>query len=229
MPCLKWEDRVQLLSGNEEAQIVEYLWGCADKIWQGGHVSEDASNSDSSQSPANALDHFAAWKEYERIAMHFNDLLLRIRSQSLAAVAAFATIAGVLLKTDAVGAPFHWGILSAVFAALAIFWLAIWILDFRYYNRLLLGAVNALIEIEENSRDGKDPPRIDLSTKIEEAVKAGWINKDFGAPSACWCFYSLVMFVLLAGMIASYCHHRHDASALITKPITSSVPTIDIF
>jgi hypothetical protein len=36
-----------------------------------------------------------AWKEYERVAMHFNDLLIRFRSQSLAAVAAFATIAGV--------------------------------------------------------------------------------------------------------------------------------------
>src|SRR5687768_9888149 len=60
-------------------------------------------------------DLFALWKEYEGIAMHFNDLLLKIRTQSLAAVAAFATIAGVLLKGDDVSQAIRWGTLTMVF------------------------------------------------------------------------------------------------------------------
>src|SRR5689334_15742825 len=88
---------------------------------------------------------FALWKEYEAIAMHFNDLLLKIRTQSLAAIAAFATVASVLLKEEGVGGQVRWGTLSVVFLALCVFWVAVWIIDFAYYNRLLLGAVRALV------------------------------------------------------------------------------------
>ena len=34
---------------------------------------------------------FEVWQEYEKIAMHFNDLLMRLRTQALGAVAALAT------------------------------------------------------------------------------------------------------------------------------------------
>jgi len=42
------------------------------------------------------INRFDLWKEYERVAMHFNDLIIRLRSQSLGGVAAFATLAGVV-------------------------------------------------------------------------------------------------------------------------------------
>ena len=55
------------------------------------------------------FDLLGLWKEYEAVAMHFNDLLIRIRTQSLAAVAAFATVAGLLLKEESISHELRWG------------------------------------------------------------------------------------------------------------------------
>jgi hypothetical protein len=41
------------------------------------------------------------WEKYEDIAMHFNDLLIRLRTQALAAVAAISTLATIFGKTGA--------------------------------------------------------------------------------------------------------------------------------
>jgi len=146
------------------------------------------------------FDLFCVWKEYEAVAMHFNDLLIRLRTQSLAAVAAFATGASVLLRSGLLGPDFHWEVLTGVFSFLAVFWLAVWLLDFMYYNRLLLGAVRALVNLEAGSANNRILT-IDLSTKIESTVR-----KPFGNwPRAVgiWLFYSLVFCLLLAGAIVS--------------------------
>jgi hypothetical protein len=45
---------------------------------------------------ARDFDLFELWKEYEGLSQHFNDRLMRLRSQSLAAVATFAIGASVL-------------------------------------------------------------------------------------------------------------------------------------
>jgi len=158
------------------------------------------------------FDLFEVWKECQKIATHFNDLLIRIRSQSLAAVATFATIAGVLVKGESINADLRWGALTAVFSILSIFWLAIWFLDFTYYNRLLLGAVNALIEIEEASRSNVHITQLILSTKIVASVKKGisrrsnkyWAGEKIGR----WVFYSLVFVVLLSGTMVSLYNWR---------------------
>ncbi len=113
------------------------------------------------------LDYFKVWKEYEGVAMHFNDLLIRLRTQALGGVAVIAAIATVIAKGD-IGFELKWGILLISFILLTIFWIAIWILDLRYYNRLLLGAVDAILELENESKEGKPINKIILSTRIEE-------------------------------------------------------------
>ena len=95
---------------------------------------------------------FQLWDKYESVAMHFNDLILKIRIQALGAVAAISTIAGILNKIGNDNQSFNWTISSGVFLFLIIFWVAIWIIDFRYYNRLLIGAVTAILELEELSK-----------------------------------------------------------------------------
>ena len=151
-------------------------------------------------------DLFRAWREYERIAMHFNNLLIRLRTQSLGAVAAFATLAGVALKGD-VPTQIRWDTLAATFFLLAFFWLAIWILDFAYYNRLLLGAVNELIKIEKASSNGGGLQKINLSTGIQEALKKqGESSKPFSSlrsSTGCWLFYAIVFSVLLVGLFVA--------------------------
>jgi hypothetical protein len=155
------------------------------------------------------FDLFEVWKKYEELAQHFNDLLMRLRSQSLGAVAAFATAASVLLKGDAIGTDFRWGSLVAVFSSLSVFWLAIWMLDFLYYNRLLLGAVDALEKIEDESTRRNRIFEINLSTRIEAVVARrmkyveekrdvhGKKKSSLKRAKGLWWFYGLVMGLLL--------------------------------
>ena len=181
------------------------------------------------------FDLYKVWKDYEEIAMHFNDLLLKIRTQSLAAVAAFATIAGVLLKGESISHELRWGTLTAVFSALCVFWLAIWILDFTYYNRLLLGAVKALVRIERESKSSNRTSSIYISTYIERAValrdpqaqaaslddaveKAAvladpTVPEGFELSKGRWTFYSLVFVLLVSLTVASIIQYRSPGSA----------------
>lgn len=148
------------------------------------------------------FDLFRVWKEYEALAMHFNDLLMRLRSQSLAAVATFATAASVLLKTDAIGTDFSWGTLATVFGSLFVFWIAIWLLDFFYYNRLLLGAIDALEEIEKESKTASRVFQIELSTRIEKAIKRP--RKRRRRSKGLWLFYGIVALLLFTAAGLSF-------------------------
>jgi hypothetical protein len=150
--------------------------------------------------PSAVFDRFQLWKEYEGVAMHFNDLIIRLRSQSLGAVAAFATLAAVFVKNDTT-AELRWGLLMGAFALLSMFWVAVWALDLGYYNRLLAGAVDALLIIESESQGSKSVDRIELSTKIEARVKSGGV----GTNTYRIIFYVVVFLALLAGLAVSAC------------------------
>src|SRR5215469_6312528 len=150
---------------------------------------------------------FELWQKYEDIAMHFNDLLIRLRTQALGAIAALVTIIGVFAKA---GEDRHtsWEMVAFAFAILLAFWLAIWVIDFCYYNRLLKGAVAALLEVEKQSKDKLYHRPIDMSTKIEAAV-AGHLKREPQEPTEWqlgrgrWIFYVLVACTLLGGFAFS--------------------------
>lgn len=149
-----------------------------------------------------SFDRLKVWKEYEQVAMHFNDLLMRLRTQSLAAIGAVATLAGIVLTSEgSVG--LRWATLAGVFSLLIFFWVAVWILDFVYYNRLLGGAVDALLEIESESPDQKRVPQLTLSTRIEAAVAGASRAAYWTRAKAWWLFYSVVFGALVTGLIVS--------------------------
>ena len=135
--------------------------------------------------------------------MHFNDLILKVRMQALGALAAVVTIGGVLLKTVPPTQDLPWGVVTSVFLVLLAFWIAIWLLDFKYYNRLLMGAVDSLLALEDaiNSRKKID---FNMSHKIEAAVlgKAPTHRQD-GTPTGPLLFYLIVTAVLIAGVVYS--------------------------
>src|SRR6266849_2048762 len=108
------------------------------------------------------------WDKYEKIAMHFNDLLIRLRTQALGAAAAISALIGVFGKTDS--GLYSWHISAAVFFFLCVFWVAIWVIDFRYYHLLLVGAVDAIVDLEATSKTMTHVTHIDISTRIEQAV-----------------------------------------------------------
>lgn len=141
----------------------------------------------------------AAWEKHEKIAMHFNELILKIRTQALGAVAAIVTIGGILVKTLPAESHVPWGLLAIVSLLLFLFWLAIWLLDFLYYNRLLQGAVKSLLQLEDaiNSGNGIE---FNMSHKIKDAVDGKCKQPAYRGP---WVFYSIVGLALLAGTIVS--------------------------
>lgn len=160
---------------------------------------------------------FKRWREYERVAMHFTDLLIRLRSQALAAIGGFAAIAGVLLKSADILERVRWEAMAVVFGTLAILWLAIGVLDFAYYSRLLKGAVRALLDLERTSAG-----KLQLSTSIEKAVRPhGGADKTAGWPWGIWVFYILVLVVLAAATAAAWhlATHSPELSQALPKNV----------
>lgn len=141
------------------------------------------------------------WEQYEGIAMHFNDLLIRLRTQSLAGVAAISAVVGIFSKEGGAGdIHLDWAIAQAIFLAMAGFWLAIWCLDIGYYNRLLNGAVNAIIELEKSTAPNATfSGEIDMSQRIEAQFEKKWLNWEKGSYYGVVSFYFIVFVLLLAG------------------------------
>ena len=153
------------------------------------------------------LDLYQVWQKYEDIAMHFNDLILKVRIQALGGVAAIITVASFVFKAKG---DIHWGILTAMFGFLLLLWIAIWILDFTYYNRLLLGAIDALLKIEQLSKTNNTINLLDMSHKIEAAVHGDTpTHKRKGLVWGPILFYSLVVMGLSIGLIFSVIKYLH--------------------
>ncbi len=161
-------------------------------------------NQTTSAESQEGIDIFELWKEYEKIAMHFNDLLIRLRSQALGGVAVISILVSFLSKGD-VPEVFRWGFLSGTFFVLALFWVAIWCLDFLYYNRLLLGAIKEILRLEEMTETESRIKKINLSTTIEEMVVEGPPDRKLIKEilSGRCLFYSIVLFTLLAAFLFS--------------------------
>jgi hypothetical protein len=134
--------------------------------------------------PASFEDVLKLWSKHEDTAIHFNDLLIKLRIQILGGVSISGTLAATIIKEK------NSYSLRYIFLSFLIIWIAVWILDICYYSRLLSGAVEATIEIE------KSFPRFQLSTKIKKSVNKNW-NKVGGVQS----FYSIIFIGLFVSFI----------------------------
>src|SRR5690348_1203969 len=153
----------------------------------------------------------SAWEKHEKIAMHFNELILKLRIQALGAIAAMVTIGGALLKVDISSSQLPWGLLACVFGILFLFWIAVWLLDFLYYNKLLMGAVDCLLALEK-AISGRKRITFEMSHKIERAVlrepPTHRVKRSMLGPSL---FYVIVASVLLgAALYSAAIHIRHE-------------------
>jgi hypothetical protein len=110
--------------------------------------------------------------------MHFNELLIKLRVQALGGVTISGTLATAILKPET-----NYYSLKFVFPSFLIAWLAIWCLDMYYYNRLLSGAADAIIELE------KQFSSFQLSTKTAEEIRKSKNGRIW--------FYSIVLIGLL--------------------------------
>lgn len=157
------------------------------------------------------------WAKYEDIAMHFNDLLMRLRSQSLAGIAAIATAVGIFAKSGVGNSRASWLIAAGIFTAAGMFWVAIWFLDFMYYNRLLLGAVSALRELEKETQVGNVPIGINMSTLIEAEFKRPLTLDDYRRFLGVMTFYLIVLAAIAFGAAISIFMYLHTPLTAINQ------------
>lgn len=107
------------------------------------------------------------WFHYEEVAMHFNDLLMQYRLQLLGGFGAVGTVASYLIGGRVDDQRRRNWLRFLVSAGMLVLLAAAASLDVWYYDRLLRGAVKALLELETQN------PQIQLSTRIEETVGIG--------------------------------------------------------
>ena len=140
--------------------------------------------------------------------MHFNDLIIRLRIQSIGGLAALATVLGIVLKTtNGIDETFNYGLAITALIFLMLCWIAIWVLDLRYYNRLLEGSVNAILELEKNKESFLEKKEINLSSNIERAFKVrfeheakGWKVRIFNGRNG---FYLIVLSALVLILLST--------------------------
>jgi hypothetical protein len=138
------------------------------------------------------------WGKYEDIAMHFNELLIRLRTQALGAVATIVTAAGFLVSRGSTSvAEEPWWAVLVVSLLLLIAWCTLWMIDLFYYCKLLRGAVNSLLKLERES-DGV----LDLSTNIEQLFRPpNEHERRLNWPL--WAFYGPIALFLLTVTVFS--------------------------
>ncbi|MFV1977572.1 MAG: hypothetical protein ACC651_17670 [Candidatus Scalindua sp.] len=171
-------------------------------------------------------DIFKVWKEYEGVAMHFNELIIQLRVRALGGVAAISALVGVFSKGDT-PEDFRWGILVSVLVLLCFVWIAIWLLDIRYYNRLLIGAVRAILEVETLSKQHVKIKKLNMSHRIEGAVSGDFsgLGKEPFWSGRRW-FYILVFIALLLGVCFSLGQYYISKGRHVPQPVyeTSQMP-----
>jgi len=155
------------------------------------------------------------WNKYEMIAMHFNDLLMRFRTQGLAGLTAVSGLATVFANAKGITTSF----LPVFFGVLCLFWTGAWVLDTGYYSKLLKGAVDELLDLEKRTKTSDGVYAIQMSSGIARATGARWRKWIH------W-FYGLVLLGLLGVTTLTtgfYFTHRTDSDTTSSLPLTGTI------
>lgn len=114
----------------------------------------------------------AVWERIVQVQMHFNDISLRIRNFLVTVILATFGAAGFILHYDVK----LFAVEGVSFSPLPLLFIASWVaiyllyfMDRDWYHRLLKGAVEAAIPVEEKYRDLI--PGLSLGTEISKASK----------------------------------------------------------
>ena len=86
------------------------------------------------------------WKTIIQTQMHFNDLIIRFRSISLTTFVSFVGAIFIVQKSANIATED----LVAMAAIALVFWVAVGILDYFYYLRLLLGSVTQALKFDQS-------------------------------------------------------------------------------
>lgn len=111
------------------------------------HRPMDADGGNRICSMQNEINVVELWFHYEEVAMHFNDLLMQYRLQLLGGAGAVGTVASYLIGGRVEDQLRRNWLRFLVSAGMLVLLAAAASLDVWYYDRLLRGAVKALLEL----------------------------------------------------------------------------------
>jgi hypothetical protein len=106
------------------------------------------------------------WQVIIETQMHFNDLILRFRSFTLTT---FVTLVGAIVAISKLGV-IPTPSIHLLFVLMFFLWLTSFIIDFRYYHRLLLGSVKQALKYD-NSKYFKTLGLFGMTSCISDQVR----------------------------------------------------------
>jgi hypothetical protein len=101
------------------------------------------------------------WYHYEQIAMHFNELIIQYRLQLMGGAGAIGALSTYFIGSHVRPARRRHMIRSWISTIILILFSSAAILDIFYYDKLLQGAIDVLLQFELKH------PEINMSTHIE--------------------------------------------------------------
>lgn len=154
-----------------------------------------------------------SWKVTIEVQMHFNELEMKVRSFAITVLAAFLAAVGFVLKEDLELRIFGKGLsLSGMILLAAILcWGAFYLMDRLWYHRLLRGAVNQGISLENQAKTIF--PELNLGNEISKASPVKFRNKDYGSDKKIDIFYGLIGGVLLFAAAVAFLNDPDQPSS----------------
>jgi len=147
------------------------------------------------------------WKTVIQTQMHFNDMIMKMRTTAVSVVLAVFGAAAYSLQYDKLylrigNVSFHASVLIIAFGLGML--VGVFCLDYFYYYKMLLGAVQRGYDIDQAYKDRLvDGCKIfGMSTKIRDSLGKPGKSKYF-----IWIFYGLVFFLgtlFIFGVIWGY-------------------------
>lgn len=143
------------------------------------------------------------WKTVIQTQMHFNDMLMKMRTAAISVVVAvFAAAAAIIGQfpdsyIEIFGRQAHISILVIIFGI--ALWMGIFIMDYFYYYKMLLGAVKRGYEFDNAFSEVRmygDLGPFGLSSKIRDEIGKHGVSKWF-----VFSFYGVVLVVAILYLI----------------------------
>lgn len=147
------------------------------------------------------------WKTVIETQMHFNDMLMRLRTTGISIVLAFFGAASISLQYSQLYLNFTYFSFHAAVLIIAsglVLLSSIFVLDYFYYYKMLLGAVERGYQIDKtyNEKPLNELKMFGMSTEISKAI-----GKPHDSKYYVWAFYCFVLafgIVFIIGILLGY-------------------------
>jgi hypothetical protein len=147
------------------------------------------------------------WKTVIQTQMHFNDMIMKMRTTGVTIVLAFFGAASISLQYPQIylslyGLDFHASILIIISGLVLL--TGVFCLDYFYYFKMLIGAVERGYEIDDAYQKEivAGTRMFGMSRKIQKAIGSAHMSKYY-----IWIFYGLVFvfgIVFIIGIFYGY-------------------------